>query len=95
MDADVLEWLLDEYQTHMQLHSLKTGTGTLETVISTTLEIAENLVKIKWSKAAQALFSIRRRKLALLEAEASAPGREVSYVASAKGKFRDGSNEVT
>lgn len=85
-----LEWLLHEYQKHMDLHRLKTRTGTLETVITTTLEIAENLVKINWSKAAQALFSIRKRKLALLEAEASAPGREVSYVAWAKVRFSGG-----
>lgn len=85
-----LEWLLHEYQKHMELHRLKVRKGTLETVITTSLEIAENLVKIKWSEAAKALFSIRRRKLALLEAEATAPGREISYVAWAKRRFTSG-----
>ena len=75
-----LEWLLHEYQSHIGLHDLKTQTGTLETVITTTLEIAENLVKIKWSKPAQAPFSVRRRKLLLLEAETSARGREGSLI---------------
>jgi hypothetical protein len=82
-----LEWLLHEYRRHLELHHLKSRQGTLETVVTTTLEIAEDLVKIKWSEAAKALFSIRRRKLALLGAEASAPGREVSYVAWAKDRF--------
>jgi hypothetical protein len=88
--AEKLEWLLHEYQRHMNLQKLKTQIGTLEMVITTTLEVAEDLVKIKWSNVAQTLFSLRRRKLVLLEAEASAPGREISYVVSAKDRFKDG-----
>ncbi|HLM98178.1 MAG TPA: hypothetical protein VK335_02790 [Bryobacteraceae bacterium] len=86
-----LQWLLGLYERHLQRHRLQYDRGIIESVCTTTLEFAENLVKINWSNAAKSLFAVRRRKLALLESEAAAPGREIAYVARASERFRQDS----
>lgn len=82
-----LEYLIDQYQKHMQLHRMKTNVGTLETVVTTGAEFLGDLVSFKWGKAAEALFSLRRRRVALLEGELTAPGNEVAYIVKAKERF--------
>jgi hypothetical protein len=44
-------------------------------------------VSFKWGKAAEALFSLRRRRVALLEGELTAPGNEVAYIVKARETF--------
>jgi hypothetical protein len=88
--ADVeekLEYLIDQYQKHMRLHRIKTNTGTLETIVTTVAEFLGDLVSFKWGKAAEALFSLRRRRVALLEGELTAPGNEVAYIVKARETF--------
>lgn len=46
-----------------------------------------DLVSFKWGKAAEALFSLRRRRVALLEGELTAPGNEVAYIVKARETF--------
>lgn len=86
---DNLEYLLDQYSRHLDLHKMKTTRSTLETVVVTTAELLENLITIKWSKAASLLFSIRKRKIELMEAESSSPGREVAFIRKAQMTFRN------
>jgi hypothetical protein len=83
-----LEWLMREYEHHMQIHRMKTSQGVLEAVVTTAAEIAEDLVKIRWSNAAKALFSMRMKRIELLEAESKAPGHEIAYLLKAKNAFR-------
>lgn len=82
-----LEYLLDEYESHMRLHKMKITRGTFETLIVGAAEILENVAKFRLSKAAEAIFVLKNRQIALLEAEQSAPGREVAYIAQAKRRF--------
>jgi hypothetical protein len=82
-----LEYLLDQYERHMKLHKMKVKRGALETVVVSTAEIAEDLVKFKWGKLAQSLFAFKHRKLALLEGELTAPGSELAYIVKTKGVF--------
>lgn len=82
-----LEYLIDQYQQHMRLHRMKTNVGTLETVVTTGAEFLGDLVSFKWGKAAEALFSLRRRRVALLEGELTAPGNEVAYIVKARETF--------
>lgn len=84
-----LEFLLEEYRAHMRLHKMKFGHGALQTVITTTAEIIENLVKVSVGKIAKSLFDVQEKRIALLEAERKAPGREVSYVIKASTVFGD------
>lgn len=82
-----LEYLIDKYQKHMKHHRMKTNTDTLETIVTTGAEVLGDLVSFKWGKAAEALFSIRRRRVALLEGELTAPGSEVAYIVKVRETF--------
>jgi hypothetical protein len=79
-----LEWALHDYEEHMRFHKMKANRGILETVVATSAEIAEDLVKFRWGKLAQSLFSTSHREIDLLEAELKAPGRELAYVSKAR-----------
>lgn len=82
-----LEYLISQYQRHLEIHRMKTSVGILETTLVSTGEIIENLVRIKWGKLAKMLFSFRERKLALLEGELTSPGSEIAYVIKARETF--------
>lgn len=84
-----ITYFLSEYERYLRIHRLKTKPGFLETAITTTAEMIENLAKLKLGESAKLLFRIKHSRLALLEAEAKAPGREVAYVASARTHFAD------
>jgi hypothetical protein len=79
-----LAYLIDQYQRHMKLHRMKTNTGTLQTIVTTSAEVIGDLVSFKWGKAAEALFAIKQRQVALLEGELTAPGSEVAYIVKAR-----------
>jgi len=78
-----LEYLIDQYQRHIQVHRMKTNVGRLETV----LVAGANFFSFKWGETAQALFSSRRRQLELLVGELSSPGNEVAYIVRAREEF--------
>jgi uncharacterized protein (DUF1697 family) len=82
-----LEYLIDQYQRHMKLHRMKTNVGTLEIVVTTCAEVFGDLVSFKWGKAAEALFSLKRRQADLIEGELTAPGNEVAYILKARETF--------
>jgi hypothetical protein len=85
--AEKLEYLLSQYQRQVNLHKMKANIGVIETVIVTSAEIAEDLVKLKFGKLAKMPFSIRRRQIALLETELTAPGNEVAYILRTQQAF--------
>jgi hypothetical protein len=82
-----LEFLVDEYEQHLRLHRMKTNAGTLESVIVAGAEFLEDLSRFRLSKVANALFSARYKRIALIEQELTAPGREVAYVIKAAEMF--------
>lgn len=84
---DKLQYLLQDYKSSMDLHRMKTNSGTLETILVSTSEFAENLVRLQPSKAIKSLFGLKNRKIALFEAEKSAPGREIAYIVKAHEQF--------
>lgn len=81
---DELQHLLYEYQKYMAIQHKKYSTGVLSTLITSTPEIIGHLMTLNFGSTLNALFSVRGRSIALSEAELSAPGREVSYVANVK-----------
>lgn len=87
--AQELDYLLAQYGEHLRLHEIKTQRNTVEAVVTFVAEAAEDLAKVRWGKLAQSLFTVRRQQIALLEAEASAPGRSIAYVWKAKKAFPD------
>lgn len=82
-----LEYLMDQYRRHMKLHRMKTNASVLETVVVSTAELLEDLAKIKWGKIAKGLFSLRQKKIAVLEGELKSPGNEVAYIIKAQETF--------
>ena len=86
-----LEYLLAEYQHYMNVHKLKLGVGTFESISTIPLSIAESLVSQNYFKVIDkitgGIFSSRTRKIALAEAELKAPGREVAYIVNVDNKF--------
>jgi hypothetical protein len=85
--AEKLEYLMSQYQRHIKLHKMKTNIGTLETIVVTGAEVLGDLVSFRWGKAAEALFSLTKRHVALLEGELTAPGNEVAYIVKANETF--------
>jgi len=71
----------------MKLHKMKVYPGFIESVVTVTPEILENLAKIKLSKVARALFFFKHKKINLMEAELKAPGRDLAYLIKLKDKF--------
>lgn len=83
-----LEWLTNEFQSHMKIHKLKANTETLEVMIKTPFETIENLIKLKFSKIPEPLFALKKTQINLMEAELNAPGREMAYIIKTRDTFQ-------
>jgi hypothetical protein len=87
--SEKLDWLLFQHKKHLEAHKLSCRWGTLGGTFVAAAEILEDLVKIKWGKAAGAIVSIVDRRLQLLDAERSSPAKEISYIVKAQERFED------
>ena len=85
--SDKLEDLVSRYERALKLERMQRDTGIIETLVVTTAEIAESLVKFQWSTAAKKLFEVRHRQIDLMKAEITLPGREVAYIVKARERF--------
>lgn len=85
--SEKIDWLLHEYEQHMKLHQLRSTSSVIETVIKTGLETTENITKFNLSKLADSFFSVKKQKIALLEAERNAPGKELAYIHKVEKEF--------
>lgn len=85
--SDKLEDLLSRFERTLALEKMRVQTGVIETVVTTTAEIAEALVKFKWSNIAKKLFEVRHKQVDLMKTEMGAPGREVAYIVKAHDRF--------
>lgn len=84
-----LDYLSHEYTEHMKLARLKIESTTAEALITLVAGLAEDVIKFKFKDAVKSVFSVRHRKIALLEAERQAPGREIAYLVEASRVFGD------
>jgi hypothetical protein len=71
----------------MERARVKHTRGKWEAIVVPLAEVLENTVRFRFSAVAKALFGMTRTDLGLLEAEASAPGREVAYLERAEAAF--------
>lgn len=85
--AEKLEYLLSEYKRHLKLHKMKANNGMIETVVVSGAQIAENLVRLKFSEIAKMPFAAKHRKLALYEGELTSPGHELAYILKTQEAF--------
>lgn len=75
-----IEYLLLEYQRHLDLHKIKYEMGIVETLVIVGLEVFENIVKLNLSKAAKVFFDLHKKEMALSEEEEKLIGKEVAYL---------------
>lgn len=84
-----LEWLIQEQRRHLRIARMEADSTLLEILVVTTAEILESIVKLNLGHAAKLLFSLRKRRLALMKAELNVPGRELAYLVKARERFSD------
>lgn len=84
---ELLATRLDDYKTWIDTAKMKHSTRNLESVLIIFFEVAENLVRLKPSKAVKALFDFRKRELDLTQKELNAPGRELAFIHNAQEVF--------
>jgi hypothetical protein len=89
-----LQTLLNEYDDHMAVHRIKTRQETLKSIV-----IAEaGFITSGWlaglgplpgiaGMIVTPIFSLRQRRIALLEAEQKAPGKQIAYIPKARTTF--------
>ena len=87
--SDKLQDLVSRYDRALKLEKMSRTTGVLETLVVTTAEIAESLVKFQWSKLAKKPFEVRHKQIDLMKAEMTLPGHEVAYIVKARERFGD------
>jgi hypothetical protein len=85
--AEELEFLIHQYRTHLKIHKIKAKTGILETIVTTTADLIEDFAKFRFGKLAGKFFSIKHKRINLLEAELKAPGNEIAYLSRAMDRF--------
>lgn len=78
--SDRLEYTLNEYKQHLKLHRLKTDLSSFEVYTIAVLEVLENLIKLKFSKAIGNIMTLRRKEIEMLQDELMLPGKEVAYI---------------
>ena len=83
-----IEWLSYQHEKLMKIHKIKAGVGVLETIVTSTAEVIENLLQIRFEKAARSLFSFKRARLSLMEAEIASPGKEVAYIFKVREQYK-------
>jgi hypothetical protein len=92
--TDKLEALISEYREYMERHKIKTRFDTLKTIVVT----ETGFITSGWLTGLGALpgiigmvvtplYSIKQGRIALLEKELEAPGREIAYIVKAKETF--------
>ena len=77
---DEVRELLYEYDVHLRLSRMKSGNGTFSVVITGASELAEDIVKLRFGKIAKIATALLDRRISFLEAETSAPGRELALL---------------
>jgi hypothetical protein len=77
-----IEWMLEEYKQHIKLAKMKYELGKIEGIFLTSLKFVENLLTFKPSEAFGSLYTIKKNRIELLEAELNSPGKEVALLAS-------------
>lgn len=83
-----IDYLLLEYTKQLEFHKLKYKLGSIETVVTISLEVLENLVKLSFSKAAKVFFDLTKKNLNLLEAESKFTGKELALIYKLNEKNR-------
>jgi hypothetical protein len=83
-----LEWLLFQQEQHLRVHRIASTRRSIGAVFVASAEILEDLVRMKWTKAAKGIVSIVDGKAELLKSEISGPAKEITYIIRARKEFQ-------
>lgn len=81
-------YLMSEFENEFRTKKIHKELNTLEIFLKIPFEIAENLVKINWSKIPGLFIELKRNSLTTYESEFNLPGKELAYIFKAKEKFK-------
>lgn len=85
--SDEYHYLMSEFENEFHNQKIHKELNTLEIFLKIPLEIAENLVKINWSKIPGIFIELKRNSITSYESEFNLPGKELAYIFKAKEKF--------
>lgn len=77
---DKIDYLLLQYTDSLKMHKLKYTYSMTEIICISTTKFLEDILKFKFSDAIKLLFEIKKKELAVIDAEKLLPGRELSYL---------------
>lgn len=81
-------YLKFKYEESMKIHKLKTSTSIFQTTIQISLELLENVAKLKLRNLSDLFFRFRENKISLMEAELKSEGNQFSYLFKVNSKFK-------
>ncbi len=87
IEGELVE-LVDKYTEYMNIHKLKYTTGKLHTLVSVSLDVLDNLARLRFKSVFDSLFALHTQRIALTEAELKAPGREAAYIVHTQQAFQ-------
>src|SRR5678815_5152323 len=79
--------LLDQYRRVLQRHEIQIDWTKLEAFVVTSVDDSQRFTPFPKNQSASLLFSVKPRKLALLDSESTVPGSIVAFVTQAKSMF--------
>jgi hypothetical protein len=79
---DELEYLINEYQDSLKLHKLKYSSSKLSAILTFPFKLWKDPVE-----AVSSLFTLKEKKIELLESERNSPGREFAYITKINSYF--------
>jgi hypothetical protein len=85
---DKVSWLLYDYGNHMRVYEAKICRNALDTLIVSTAEFVEDVVKLRLSKLAKGLLSVSARQAEIDAVELKAAGRELAYISHIAKELR-------
>lgn len=76
-----------DFKASMDVAQMRYKTERMYTLMTFPLATIERIIKLQFSQIFDPVFSIRKAKITLLEAEMKAPGRELAFLNAAIEKF--------
>ncbi|MBD8084491.1 hypothetical protein [Chryseobacterium caseinilyticum] len=78
---------MSEFENEFRNQKINKELNTMEIFLKIPLEIAENLIKINWSKIPGLFIELKKNSLTYYESEFNLQGKELAYIFKIKEKF--------
>jgi hypothetical protein len=85
---DEYQEMMHNYSAELARHKMDTVLGTIEIILTNTLEIAENIARFRFSKLPPIMINGLSFQNKLKEVDSNIPKNEIAYIYHAKKKFR-------